>query len=135
MLFVTQYRVSAAGTLRENHPIIRMDLAAAWGDMEYSYRLCAGGSGFFYPQKRQQIEDQEDRVGKGIYRSAPSYGCAAINDVPDQKGIDRSPHNRLVSAFDGRRGDHVLLAPPFITSDTQVDEVVSKLKTAFEAVV
>ena len=36
--------------------------------------------------------------------------------------------------IDGRRGDHVLLAPPFITSDAQVDEVVSKLKNAFEAV-
>lgn len=37
--------------------------------------------------------------------------------------------------IDGKRGDHVLLAPPFITSDAQVDEVVSKLKNAFEAVV
>jgi len=37
--------------------------------------------------------------------------------------------------IDGRRGDHVLLAPPFITKNAQVDEVVSKLKTAFEAVI
>ena len=35
--------------------------------------------------------------------------------------------------IDGRRGDHVLLAPPFIMTDDQVDEVVSKLAIAIEA--
>jgi adenosylmethionine-8-amino-7-oxononanoate aminotransferase len=33
---------------------------------------------------------------------------------------------------DGRYGDHILLAPPFIISDTQIDELVSKLHTAIE---
>ena len=35
--------------------------------------------------------------------------------------------------IDGRRGDHVLLAPPFIISDDQVDELVDKLATAVDA--
>ena len=38
--------------------------------------------------------------------------------------------------IDGQRGDHVLLAPPFIITDAQIDELVSKLslavKTALE---
>ncbi|QBF33907.1 aspartate aminotransferase family protein [Thalassococcus sp. S3] len=31
---------------------------------------------------------------------------------------------------DGRRGDHVLLAPPFVIEDTQIVELVEKLETA-----
>jgi adenosylmethionine-8-amino-7-oxononanoate aminotransferase len=33
---------------------------------------------------------------------------------------------------DGRRGAHVLLAPPFIYESTHVDELVTKLKTVLE---
>ena len=32
--------------------------------------------------------------------------------------------------IDGARGDHVLLAPPFITEDAQLDELVDKLGAA-----
>ena len=32
--------------------------------------------------------------------------------------------------IDGRQGDHVLLAPPFIISDSQIDELVDKLAVA-----
>lgn len=35
--------------------------------------------------------------------------------------------------IDGRRGDHVLLAPPFIISDDQIGELTDKLETALEA--
>lgn len=34
--------------------------------------------------------------------------------------------------IDGQRGDHVLLAPPFIITDGQIDELVSKLSGAIE---
>jgi adenosylmethionine-8-amino-7-oxononanoate aminotransferase len=33
-------------------------------------------------------------------------------------------------AIDGVQGDHVLLAPPFIADETQLDELVDKLATA-----
>jgi adenosylmethionine-8-amino-7-oxononanoate aminotransferase len=33
---------------------------------------------------------------------------------------------------DGKHGDHVLLAPPFIISDAQIDELTGKLSTAIE---
>jgi len=36
--------------------------------------------------------------------------------------------------LDGVQGDHVLLAPPFILEEVQLDELVSKLGTALEAV-
>ena len=34
--------------------------------------------------------------------------------------------------IDGRNGDHVLLAPPFIIEDAELDELVGKLKAAIE---
>jgi len=34
--------------------------------------------------------------------------------------------------IDGRQGDHVLLAPPFILTEGQVDELVGKLETALK---
>ena len=34
--------------------------------------------------------------------------------------------------IDGRQGDHVLLAPPFILSENQVGELVDKLSTALD---
>ena len=33
---------------------------------------------------------------------------------------------------DGRKGDHVLLAPPFILLDEHIDEIVTKLSTAID---
>ncbi len=35
---------------------------------------------------------------------------------------------------DGRRGDHVLLAPPFILEERQLDELVEKLGRALDSV-
>lgn len=37
--------------------------------------------------------------------------------------------------IDGQNGDHILLAPPFIINDKQIDEVVGKLNTAIGAVI
>ena len=37
--------------------------------------------------------------------------------------------------LDGVQGDHVLLAPPFIVEERQLDELVSKLGAALDAVV
>lgn len=40
----------------------------------------------------------------------------------------------MAGTIDGKRGDHVLLAPPFIIEDDQIDELVGKLATALETV-
>ena len=37
--------------------------------------------------------------------------------------------------IDGARGDHVLLAPPFIVEDAQLDELVDKLSQAITTLV
>lgn len=34
--------------------------------------------------------------------------------------------------IDGRRGDHVLLAPPFIIESAEIDELVTKLARAID---
>jgi len=39
----------------------------------------------------------------------------------------------MAGTRDGRQGDHVLLAPPFIITDDQIDEVVGKLSQAVDA--
>jgi adenosylmethionine-8-amino-7-oxononanoate aminotransferase len=36
--------------------------------------------------------------------------------------------------IDGRRGDHILLAPPFIMTAAHVDEIIDKLSTAMDTV-
>lgn len=38
----------------------------------------------------------------------------------------------MSGTIDGQNGDHVLLAPPFIISDEQIDELVTKLSGAIE---
>jgi len=35
--------------------------------------------------------------------------------------------------IDGRRGNHVLLAPPYTVSKNQIDELVNKLAAALDA--
>jgi adenosylmethionine-8-amino-7-oxononanoate aminotransferase len=37
--------------------------------------------------------------------------------------------------IDGRRGDHVLLAPPFIVEDSHLDEIVDRLHAAIDAAI
>jgi adenosylmethionine-8-amino-7-oxononanoate aminotransferase len=36
---------------------------------------------------------------------------------------------------DGRRGDHVLLAPPFIVGEAQIVEIVQLLRAAVDAAI
>jgi len=36
--------------------------------------------------------------------------------------------------IDGKQGDHVLLAPPFIISEVQIDELVEKLALSIDTV-
>ena len=37
--------------------------------------------------------------------------------------------------IDGRQGDHVLLAPPFIVSDAELDAIVERLRAAVDAAI
>ena len=35
--------------------------------------------------------------------------------------------------IDGQRGDHVMLAPPYIVSDDELDQIVQRLARAVDA--
>ena len=51
--------------------------------------------------------------------------------------VEAMAHGLMVypmgGTIDGRRGDHVLLAPPFIVTDNDLDEIVDRLAVAVDA--
>ena len=56
---------------------------------------------------------------------------AKIKDVGMENGLICYPAGGLV---DGKSGDHVMLAPPFIIDASHVDEIVDKLGRTVDAV-
>ncbi|KZX98882.1 MULTISPECIES: aspartate aminotransferase family protein [unclassified Sulfitobacter] len=92
-----------------------------------------------------QHENVGDIRGRGLFRGIelvadrrtkatfdPSQGFAArIKKEAFAAGLICYP---MSGTIDGQRGDHVLLAPPFIIEDAQIDELVSKLSTAIDRV-
>ena len=74
------------------------------------------------------IELVADRSTKAPFD--PSRGLAArIKKEAFAAGLICYP---MSGTIDGQYGDHVLLAPPFIIEDAQIDELVSKLSTAID---
>ena len=57
---------------------------------------------------------------------------AKIKSLTFEAGLICYPMGGTV---DGRNGDHVLLAPPFILNDDQIGELVDKLSTAIEGAI
>ncbi len=77
------------------------------------------------------IEIVEDRSEKRPFD--PSKGVAGkIKKAAFEAGLICYP---MSGTRDGKHGDHVLLAPPFILSDAQVDELTDKLGQALDSVV
>jgi adenosylmethionine-8-amino-7-oxononanoate aminotransferase len=69
------------------------------------------------------VEMVADRSTKAPFD--PSMGIAAkIKKYAFENGLICYP---MSGTFDGKTGDHVLLAPPFIITDAQIDELVEKL--------
>jgi len=84
-----------------------------------------------------------DIRGRGLFR-----GLELVADRETKAPFDpaRKLHARIKSAamdaglicypmggtIDGKRGDHVLLAPPFIITDDQISELVDRLSQAVE---
>ena len=85
-----------------------------------------------------------DIRGRGMFRGLE---LVADRDTKAPFDPDRAIHKRVKAAafeaglicypmggtIDGRHGDHVLLAPPFILTEDQVDELTDKLTTALDA--
>jgi len=77
------------------------------------------------------IELVADRETKAPFD--PARGVAGkIKKAAFEAGLICYP---MSGTIDGRQGDHVLLAPPFIISDAQIGELTDKLSTAIEQVV
>ena len=77
------------------------------------------------------IEIVEDRETKAPFD--PSRGVAAkIKKAAFESGLICYP---MSGTIDGRQGDHILLAPPFIIEDGQLDELTDKLATAVAATI
>ncbi|MCG6902499.1 MAG: aspartate aminotransferase family protein [Rhodobacter sp.] len=77
------------------------------------------------------VEIVEDRETKAPFD--PARGIAGkIKKAAFEAGLICYP---MSGTIDGRRGDHVLLAPPFIIEDEQIDELTDKLGTAISAVI
>jgi adenosylmethionine-8-amino-7-oxononanoate aminotransferase len=85
-----------------------------------------------------------DIRGRGLL-----WGLELVEDRASKRAFDpaRKTHARVKAAameagllcypmggtLDGERGDHVLIAPPYIVTDAQLDELVEKLARAFDA--
>ncbi len=92
-----------------------------------------------------QHQNVGDIRGRGLFRGIelvqdrgtkqpfdPSRGIAGkIKKAAFEAGLVCYP---MGGTRDGLHGDHILLAPPFIIEDAQIDEVVSKLSRAVDLV-
>jgi adenosylmethionine-8-amino-7-oxononanoate aminotransferase len=78
----------------------------------------------------QGIELVADRPTKSPL--PPSLGTAGkIKKAAFNAGLICYP---MAGTIDGVQGDHILLAPPFIISEAQIDELVSKLAMSINEV-
>ena len=79
----------------------------------------------------QAIELVADRETKEPFDPALRVN-AKLKKAAFEAGLICYP---MGGTIDGRRGDHVLLAPPFIIEDEQIDELVTKLATGIEVAI
>ena len=78
----------------------------------------------------QGIEIVKDRNDKSTFEPDRKI-AASFKKTAFEAGLICYP---MSGTIDGLHGDHVLLAPPFIIEDAQIDELVGKLEIALEAV-
>jgi hypothetical protein len=76
------------------------------------------------------LELVEDRASRQPFARSRKL-AESIRASAMQQGLVCYPSS---GGADGERGDHVLLAPPFILADDQVDEIVDKLEATLRIV-
>ncbi|MFY0692225.1 MAG: aspartate aminotransferase family protein [Paracoccaceae bacterium] len=77
------------------------------------------------------LEFVEDRETKSPFATDRRI-AARLKAAAMENGLICYP---MSGTIDGRSGDHVLIAPPFIITDTQIDELVDKLSDSIDAVI
>ena len=119
-------RITGDGLLdnvRDKGAKLRARLDAAFG--QHAHVGDIRGRGLFLG-----IEFVENRETKAPFD--PKRGLArALKKAAFNEGLICYP---MSGTIDGVNGDHVLLAPPFIMDDTQVEEVAEKLSVAVKRV-
>ncbi|MCB1333019.1 MAG: aspartate aminotransferase family protein [Roseivivax sp.] len=147
---------AGSGFFQHGHTYMGHPAAAAAGVAVVSAILNRG----LLPRVQEQGEKLADRLqerfgqhpfvgdlrGRGLFRGIelvsdrdtkapfdPSLGVAAkIKKAAFAEGLICYP---MSGTIDGRNGDHILLAPPFIIEDAQLDELTEKLGRAIDAVI
>ncbi|MEM7301788.1 MAG: aspartate aminotransferase family protein [Pseudomonadota bacterium] len=76
------------------------------------------------------LEFVEDRATKKPFDSSLGIN-KQIKKTAFEEGLICYP---MGGTIDGRTGDHLLLAPPFILEDSHIDEIIGKLETTFTQV-
>lgn len=121
-----QRRLHEDGLLERVEPLgerLEAKLRAAFGEHRHVGDI--RGRGLFWA-----LELVADRATKIPFDPALRVH-ARLKHEAMQAGLLCYP---LGGTLDGVRGDHVLLAPPFIVEEAQLDELVEKLALAMEAV-
>lgn len=77
------------------------------------------------------LEIVENRISKRPFASDKNI-AAKVKAAAFEEGLACYP---MSGTRDGKLGDHVLLAPPFIIEDNQIEELTQKLKNAIKAVI
>jgi adenosylmethionine-8-amino-7-oxononanoate aminotransferase len=79
----------------------------------------------------QAIELVADRATKDTFDPALKLNARIKRQAMD-RGLMVYP---MGGTIDGARGDHVLLAPPFIVTPTEIDTIVERLGDAVDAAI
>lgn len=147
---------AGSGFFQHGHTYIGHPTAAAAGLAVVSAILNSGLLGRVREQGDKLAARLSDRFGqhphvgdirgRGLFRGIelvenrdtkapfdPSRGLAGkIKKAAFDAGLICYP---MSGTIDGRQGDHVLLAPPFIITDAQLDELTDKLDSAISSVI
>jgi adenosylmethionine-8-amino-7-oxononanoate aminotransferase len=117
-------RDSLLAQVRSRGECLRALLVDAFGDHPYVGDI--RGRGLF-----MALEFVRDRETKAAFSPERKLHAALKNEAM-ARGLMVYP---MGGTIDGQNGDHVLLAPPFIASEADVAEIVSRLREAVDAAI
>ncbi|HTR83581.1 MAG TPA: aspartate aminotransferase family protein [Reyranella sp.] len=117
----TIQRDNLLANVRDMGALLRRRLGERFGNHAHVGDI--RGRGLF-----QAIELVEDRMSKTPFDPALKLN-AKVKKAAMARGLMVYP---MGGTIDGQRGDHVLLAPPFIVNANQIDEIVDRLGGALD---